>query len=84
MPCVEETKEEVEPEQIRNLNENFSNLKVRVASPKGGRLSKPKQVDDLDIDGPSDSSPRPQVYTNSNNQFKNIKNLNASKGAKRF
>ena len=59
MPCLEETKEEVEPEQIRNLNENFSNLKVRVASPKGGRLSGSNKDDDLDVDGPDDFSPIP-------------------------
>lgn len=66
------------PDKIRTLNDNFSNLKVR-NSPKGGRLE-----DDSDIDGPADSSPIPQIYTNSNNQFKNIQNLNASKGARRF
>ena len=58
-------------------------MKVKVASPKGGKI-KSNQDDNLDIDGPADSSPRPRVYANSNNKFKNIKELNASKGAKRF
>ena len=30
--------EEVHPDKIRNLNENFIKLKVRVASPKGGMV----------------------------------------------
>ena len=68
---------------MRTLNDNFSNLKVKVSSPKGGRL-RPEKEDELDIDGPTDSSPIPSVYTNSNNQFKNIQNLNASNGANRF
>ena len=36
---------EVHPDKISSLNENFSNLKVRVASPKGGMVRKRKPDD---------------------------------------
>ena len=36
---------EVHPDKICCLNENFSNLKVRVASPKGGMVRKQKSDD---------------------------------------
>ena len=36
---------EVHPDKISSLNENFSNLKVRVASPKGGMVRK-RKLDD--------------------------------------
>ena len=44
-----EMREEMHPDKICNLNENFSNLKVRVASPKGGMVRRRKPDDESGI-----------------------------------
>ena len=74
--------EEVHPDKIRNLNENFLKLKVRVASPKGGMVrnkatDRPQESSgDLNTLNPPDTS-------TSNNVKHEFKNPSATQGTKR-